>query len=69
MSYTGKFLSRKEIAMARYEQEVFNARVKRGEINAEEISRTQHVVCGCGAEGCIFISCTKHGTVSKDVSW
>lgn len=52
----GRFLSQKDISAAKYETEVYNARVKRGEINADEISRTQHVVCGCGAEGCIFMT-------------
>lgn len=53
---SGRFMTPKDVAAARYETEVYNSRVKRGEINPEEFVRTQHVVCGCGAEGCIFMT-------------
>ena len=52
----GKFLSLKEINIARYEQEVWNSMFNRGEIDATEFVRTHYVVCGCGAEGCGFIT-------------
>ena len=52
----GKRLSLKEISMARHEQEVWNSMVKRGEIDVGKFVRTLYVVCGCGAEGCGFIS-------------
>jgi hypothetical protein len=53
----GRFLSQKDMSAARHEQEVHNSLIKRGEMpNADQIVRSQHVVCGCGAEGCIFIS-------------
>jgi hypothetical protein len=52
----GKFLNQKEIAIAKHEQEVFNSKVKRGEINPTTYVRTHYVVCGCGAEGCGFIT-------------
>jgi len=54
---SGKYLSRRDIAAARRGMEIFNSMLKRGEvINADQIERLHHVVCGCGAEGCIFIS-------------
>lgn len=53
----GRFLSPKDISAARFEEEVFNSRLKRGDIKAPEtIVSTRHVVCGCGAVGCIFLS-------------
>jgi len=53
----GRFLPQDEMGAARHEQAVFNARMKRGEIEKPEtIVATRHVVCGCGMPGCIFIS-------------
>lgn len=52
----GKRLSLKEINMARHEQEVWNSMLKRGAIDPTKGVRTQYVVCGCGAEGCGFIT-------------
>lgn len=52
----GKRLSLKEINIARHEQEIFNSRVNRGVIDPTKFVRTQYVVCGCGAEGCGFIT-------------
>lgn len=53
----GRCLSQKEMSAARFEEEVLNSRLKRGEIeNPEHIRRSFHVVCGCGAEGCMFIA-------------
>lgn len=52
---SGRFMSPKDISAAKHVAEVYNSRVKRGEIDADKISRTHHVVCGCGVEGCIFI--------------
>jgi len=50
-------LSPKDISAAKHAMEIFNSMLKRGEvINADQIERLHHVVCGCGAEGCIFIS-------------
>lgn len=52
-----RILTQKDMSAARHAQEIDNSMIKRGEINApEKIVRTQHVVCGCGVEGCIFIS-------------
>lgn len=54
---SGRKLTQKDISAARYEQEVFNSMLKRGEVKSpEQIKRSAHVVCGCGAEGCIFIT-------------
>lgn len=52
----GKRLSLKEINIARHEQEIFNSRVNRGVIDPAKFVRTQYVVCGCGVEGCGFIT-------------
>ena len=52
----GKRLSLKEVNIARHEQEIFNSRVNRGVIDPTKFVRTQYVVCGCGAEGCGFIT-------------
>ena len=52
----GRFLSPKDLAAAKKVEEAFNALRRRGEIRApEEIVRLHHVVCGCGAEGCVFM--------------
>lgn len=52
----GKRLSLKEVNIARHEQEIFNSRVNRGVIDLSQSVRTHYVVCGCGAEGCGFIT-------------
>lgn len=52
----GKRLSQKEINIARHEQEVWNSMLKRGMIDPSQFVRTQYIVCGCGAEGCGFIT-------------
>lgn len=52
----GKRLSLKEINAARHEQEVLNSMIKRGEVDPATFVRTHYVVCGCGAEGCGFIT-------------
>ena len=52
----GKRLSLKEINIAKHIEEVFNSRVKRGEIDTGQYVRTHYVVCGCGREGCGFIT-------------
>ncbi len=52
----GKYLTQKEINIARHEQEVWNSRLKRGLIDPSQFVRTHYVVCGCGAEGCGFIT-------------
>lgn len=41
----------------RHTMEVYNSARKRGEIeNADHIVRENFVICGCGAEGCGFVS-------------
>jgi hypothetical protein len=52
----GRFLTQKDMSAAKHEQEVWNSLVKRGKIDESNRDRFAHVVCGCGAEGCIFIS-------------
>ena len=52
----GRRLSLKEMSNARHEMDVHNALKKRGELDKQnQIVKELHVVCGCGAPGCIFI--------------
>jgi hypothetical protein len=53
---TGKFLSDKDIAAAKHEQEVWNSQLKRGLIDPSKFVRIGYVVCGCGRQGCGFIT-------------
>lgn len=53
---SGRRLSLKEMNMVRHEQEIWNAMIKRGEIDPTKFVREQWVVCGCGAEGCGFVT-------------
>lgn len=52
----GKFLSLKEVNIARHEQEVWNSQLNRGLIDPSKFTRIHYVVCGCGLEGCGFIT-------------
>ncbi len=52
----GKYLTQKEVNIARHEQEIWNSMLKRGLIDPTTFVRTGYVVCGCGAEGCGFIT-------------
>lgn len=53
----GRFLSPKDMSAAKHEMEVYNSLHKRGMIRSpDKIVREMHVVCGCGVEGCLFIS-------------
>lgn len=57
---TGRKLSLKEIGIVKRNDSIINSKIKRGEyLPSDNIIRTQHVVCGCGEEGCIFVSHTK----------
>jgi hypothetical protein len=50
----------KDLSSAIRAQNILNSRVKRGEIEAP--AHTAYVVCGCGEEGCGYITC-----IRKDV--
>jgi hypothetical protein len=52
----GKYLSPKDLSAAKYEQEIWDSMLKRGLIDPSKFVRTHYVVCGCGAEGCGFIT-------------
>lgn len=52
-------MTKKDIASAIRAQNIFNSRVKRGEIDVKNILSTRYVVCGCGEEGCGFLSVVK----------
>lgn len=52
----GRFLSQKDMLVAKHELEIFNSKMNRNEIeNPETINRLHHSVCSCGTEGCIGI--------------
>lgn len=52
-----RFFSKRDMFKATDSMEIFNSALKRGKIKkSEDILRLHHVLCGCGAEGCIFIS-------------
>lgn len=53
---SGKFMSPKDLSAAKYDQEVWNSMLNRGEIDPSKFVRTHYVVCGCGVEGCGFIT-------------
>jgi hypothetical protein len=53
---TNRRMTKKDIASAIGAQNVFNSLVKRGEVDVKNILSTRYVVCGCGEEGCGFIS-------------
>jgi hypothetical protein len=56
---TDRWMTKKDIASAIRAQNIFNSRVKRGEIDVKNILSTRYVVCGCGEEGCGFLSIVK----------
>ena len=55
----GRFLTPKDLHEAKREQEIWNSMLKRGEIDPSKFVRTEYVVCGCGVEGCGFITTWK----------
>ena len=61
-----RFLSGKDMSAAKHAMEIHNAQIKRGEIDKSLIVLERHVVCGCGAVGCIFILSRKKSDVSAD---
>ena len=56
---TDRWMTKKDIASAIQAQNIFNSSVKRGEIDVKNILSTRYVVCGCGEEGCGFLSVVK----------
>lgn len=52
MSY--RWMTTKDLSFAVRARDIMNSRVKRKEI--EEPKHYAYVVCGCGEEGCIWIS-------------
>ena len=49
-------MTKRDLHEARREQEIWNSMLKRGLIDPSKFVRTAYVVCGCGAEGCGFIT-------------
>jgi hypothetical protein len=57
---SGRQLSLKEMGIIKRNDSIINSKIKRREyIPDHNIVKEQHVVCGCGSEGCIFVSLTK----------
>lgn len=52
-----RWMTPKDLTAAVRAQQIFNSRLKRGEIDMTHIVKTDYVVCGCGEEGCGFITC------------
>ena len=52
----GRRMTPRDISAAKFREESFNSQVNRGEIDPDNYVRTAYVVCGCGVEGCGFIS-------------
>ena len=61
-----RWLTKKDMHEARREFEIFNSRLKRGDVaSPHNIKQQRHVVCGCGVEGCIFISTVREQKENK----
>ena len=53
----GRRLSLREMGIIKRDDSILNSAIKRGEYTPKpEHVRTSHVVCGCGATGCVFIT-------------
>lgn len=52
----GKFLNKEDLNQAKRETEILNSQIKRGEKKQSDWVKFQHIVCGCGASGCIFLT-------------
>ncbi len=60
----GRRLSLKDMSAAKHAWEVYNSHLKRSNsADHKQIVREDHVVCGCGEEGCIFIATTRDESV------
>lgn len=46
-------LTKKDLSSLKFQMEIYNSRMKRGEIPKH--NNLRHIVCGCGVEGCCFI--------------
>ncbi len=51
----GRRLSVKEMGIIRRDEAITNSMIKRGLITPRKTARQFHVICGCGAEGCVGI--------------
>lgn len=57
----GRFLTQRDMAIIKLDDSIRNSKIKRGEIDTSNTAREQHVVCGCGAVGCVFVA-TRRGS-------
>lgn len=51
-----RWMQPKDLSAAIRAQNILNSRIKRGEVDGSRFKNTTYVVCGCGEEGCGFIS-------------
>ncbi len=57
-----KFQTGLGMRLIRHDMDIYNSALKRGLIErTDEIVREHFVICGCGAEGCGFISVIRRG--------
>ena len=49
-----RFLDTYDMAQAKHAEAIYNAQIKRGE--KPQHLNYRHIICNCGARGCIFIS-------------
>lgn len=51
-----RWMTPKDLSTAVRAQNILNSKIKRGEVDETGYKNTTYVVCGCGEEGCGFIS-------------
>jgi len=61
----GRRLSLHEMNSIRHDDDVRNSQIKRGEWKHKS-NNTYHVVCGCGAFGCAFVTSLEQTVVPFD---
>jgi hypothetical protein len=65
----GRWLTKVDVASFIEHQNVFNSQIKRGEISRKGILSEHYVVCGCGVEGCGFISLRREDPPPSFEEW
>lgn len=57
-----KFQTQLGMSIIRRDEAIVNSLIKRGVwVRPDDVVREQHIICGCGAEGCIFVSVIREG--------
>lgn len=50
------------MSIVRRDTAIINSQIKRGDIKPDpDVVREQHVICGCGSQGCVFVSVRRRG--------